>query len=334
MQLQQAILTIFYFFPYMGDIETRSWFHHFVERLLIKQQPRQRNVWRNESGSRLVDLEQSEDVSLIRVSLQDEKCGSVHLWQRLLKQYTHEHDIALGSEKRKPCFGCSMVYWGTSVETALVNLDTMWLASIPVEEALPSPQSVSLRCASLWQLQNGQPEQPQEIIYGMLTTPDNKDAVYAQLIYHPAFWHAEAIRHQMNQQWHKWLYKWQVEGTLIVSRLRGNLQQLLKAETPIAATELTELGHCYADFQQYSAKTMTLQRQIVDAQQRYSELMNNLCVVKETSDLVTAVLYQWQQALTQLQLAEQINKQINDQLNSTLHYQSILQVANEIERMQ
>ncbi len=326
MNLQHATLTAYYFFSAASTSGYLSWRDQTIERLGIQPQHQQANVWRNQIGTRLLDIEQTVEFILIRVSLKEED-GPITLWRRLLQPLYAAHESLLTTPQSAHFLGCSLIYWGTVKEGNAIAVEK-WQPHIPVEEGLPSPRLARFPFSQLWQLQKSQPAHRPESIYGLLTTQELETAVERYLIYHPSFWQAEAIRHRVNSRLGTWHEATQQANP--ITKLQQHLQQLLATNSrSIPYQQLAQLGICYADFQTEFTALIALHRQIINDQQRYQTLMDSLLTAGESSSLKTAVLADWHQALTRIHLEEQAMAQLNNQVTCTLSYHQLLLSAQQ-----
>ena len=330
MKIKDLTITIFYFFRFTASESVpNKWQERLVKQLWLQPHPHQNGVWHNEEKTRFMDMEETAEFKLIRVSLTRPRISSPNEWQLLGRQLIINHKTLSRQTAVTDFLGCSLLYWGLLKEPN-PNAPYAWLRHIPVHEAIPAARAANLRCGRLWQVQTAQPHQP-ENIYGLLELSTQEDAINQQLIYHPAFWQAEAHHHAAQRAWHIWQTETQPE----LQATNENLHTFLE-EVPLTTTnqpsrrQLEKLGQQYNTLQYYANTLVAVTKTINHNRQRYRELMTALLQVAKQGDLVVHVLMKWQEALETLKIEEQALLWLEKRIaNSLHHYQMLSHISQQ-----
>jgi len=225
MNIQDATLTIFYFFDekamnrsHMEVQASRAWADRLIGRFGLVQRAAGTEVYDDRGGQCYLDLEYAHGVTLVRLSLTHPGAGGMEQWRKIRGRVHIDHEQLLREAGRQGFLGCSLVYWGLAGD-ADKPLPSEWLPHVPVEATEAAPHAVRVPAGTLWQIQASWPAGHYETVWALVAAPEREKDINYGLIYQPAFWQSEAIRHQAYDAIRRWLADGQ-------PRLRRSLRQM------------------------------------------------------------------------------------------------------------
>lgn len=224
--------------------------------------------------------------------------------------------------------GCSLIYSGMMMDEHLPADVATVLAAIPVQESLPYPRHLNVRSGQLWQVQETIPGSRSENIYGLLLQSTHEEAITYQLLYHPAFWQAEAIYHELTQAWSFWKRTQQPIGAQAIQQLEKGLAALLEPhyQSTLLDQQRGELNHCLRVVQQHESTVYQLEEQIAAASQQYRILIKTFTTAK-SGNLLNALQHNWQDHRKQLVITSNYLRALQVQVTNSLAYQYLLRLS-------
>jgi hypothetical protein len=223
MGIESTSLTVFYFFH--GSSAWKDWCERIRRRYGLIADSIHENIWRSPDDLHiLLNAEQVRDGYVIRMKMSDGGSSSLSQWYFFLQKLIGFHKQLLNSEQG--CLGTTLLYTGIAKEID----DNKWLAQVPTQDVLPAPQSVSLSCGTLWQLQRLCSGKRRESVYALLSSPTQTSDMDTCLIYHPAFLASEFAWHMTCATWQKHTLSspdsWQTLNRMVITNKHHYLEAM------------------------------------------------------------------------------------------------------------
>lgn len=340
MMLHETGLVILYFFR-REEIERQvaaatptaveQWCQFLTAQLHLEPVSGQRQVWHHPQCPISLDVQHNSTFFLVRLALQATTQDTIPHWEQLYQHIYPTHETVFSQWAFGFC-GCTLIYSGIIKENDLVAVGLTTLDTIPVQESLPHPRHLNVRSGQLWQVQETIPDKRPENIYGLLVQPSQAEAIAYQLLYHPAFWQAEAIYHGFCTTWHHWEKTQRPIGAQAIQQLEMRLASFLELpHQSIPLPQLRELADYLLAVQQYETVLHLLQEQIAAAPQHYRALIDTLTTT-ERGDLFDYLQDSWQDHREQLTVTMNHLHALRVQVTNGLVYQQLLWLAQKNQR--
>ena len=283
-------LVVLYFFTW-AEIEKQvatakpdaigQWCQFLTGQLQLEPVPGQRQMWRHPWHPISLDVQRDLTNVMVRLVLRATTQDPSPHWGHLYDCIYSAHETIF-RQMLAGFSGCSLIYSGMMMDEHLPADVATVLAAIPVQESLPYPRHLNVRSGQLWQVQETIPGGRSENIYGLLLQPTHEEAITYQLLYHPAFWQAEAIYHELTQAWSYWKRTQQPIGAQAIQQLEKGLAALLEphCQSTLLDQQRGELNHCLRVVQQHESTVYQLHEQIAAASQQYRILIKTFTTAK------------------------------------------------------